>query len=298
MTPFPSPGTATPAVVRGACALELAHGTRPARAALPQAEAGALAALLARDLAALVPEAAALELVVAAAHFDPAEMLRPGWPLHQRLAELQARAPKSPEPRVIAFGADADGTVPMPLQADPELEGGMLRVLPWLLVGPADVVARVGAALEQELIERGMAGADAALMMQERLGATIEHTRHLTVHDLAAMTALQYEHVGLAPLWPLLETALLAPGTDAWLDAPPEPVLWLRGDEVRMAMFDEAAWRAHYAAGIDDPARLARGYQYFVMRQKQLEAVLGVHGLVVVQVPCPVGADPRVALAA
>ena len=78
----------------GALALELS-GDAPVRArALAQAEVGALAALIARDLARFAPEAAALELVTVGAHYDPVEVLRPGWPLHRELDELAARAPK------------------------------------------------------------------------------------------------------------------------------------------------------------------------------------------------------------
>ncbi len=95
---------------------------------LRQADAGTLAGLLGRDLAALVPEASGLELAFAAAHFDPAEALRPGWPLHRRLDELRRRAPgRHDGPRVIAFGADAQDGVPQPLQAEASLRGGSLR---------------------------------------------------------------------------------------------------------------------------------------------------------------------------
>src|SRR3546814_9062548 len=72
-------------------------------------------------------------------------------------------------------------------------------------------------------MERGMAGADTALLAQEAFGLQVEHARYLTLHDLCALMAMQYDHAGLAPLWPVLETALLSPDREAWLDAPPEP---------------------------------------------------------------------------
>src|SRR5690606_5766424 len=106
--------------VAGLLALELAPACAIARDALAQADAARLATLLGRDLGALVPQARALDLCLAAAHFDPAEALRPGWPLHRRLAELQARAPgRGTDARIIAFGADAAGAVPQPFVADP-----------------------------------------------------------------------------------------------------------------------------------------------------------------------------------
>lgn len=266
--------------VAGVLALELAPGSAPVRAALAQDAAARLAALVGRDLGTLVPEARGLDLCLAAAHFDPAEALRPGWPLHRRLAELQARAPGREEgPRLIAFGADNEDRVPLPLAADASLHGGSLRVLPYLFRGEAGLARTVGDAFEARLLDAGMAQADTALLAQDAFGARIEHARYLTVHDLAAMVALQYEHLGLAPLWPLIETALLSPAGEATLDAPPEPLLRYADGEARIALFTPAAWRARYRPSEGDAARLDRLYAQFEMRQKQFAAVLGAHGI-------------------
>ena len=79
--------------VLGALALELRGDAPVARAALTQAEAGALAELIARDLARSRPRPQRLQLVTVGAHYDPVELLRPGWPLHRELDQLAARAP-------------------------------------------------------------------------------------------------------------------------------------------------------------------------------------------------------------
>ena len=280
-------------VVAGLLALELAPGTGVDHAALGQEQAARLAGLLGRDLAALVPGVRGLDLCMAAAHFDPAETLRPGWPLHRRLSELHARAPRGDGPRIIAFGADARGEVPQPLAAETALRGGSLRVLPFLLHGEAGLVAEVGEACEAQLLDTGMAQADTALLLQDAFGARIEHARYLTLHDLAAMVALQYEHLGLAPLWPLIETALLSPGHEALLDEGPEPVLRYTGGEARMALFSPAAWRERYRPGTDDMERLRRMFGHFETRQRQLAAVLGAHGIEVVFVEAGADIDPR-----
>ncbi|HJR72294.1 MAG TPA: hypothetical protein VJ806_01485 [Luteimonas sp.] len=272
--------------VFGLMALELSPGAPPARDALRQADAGALAGLLGRDLAALVPEASGLELAFAAAHFDPAEALRPGWPLHRRLDELRRRAPgRHDGPRVIAFGADEQGRVPQPLQAEAALQGGSLRVLPFLLSGAG--AADVGGTFERILFDRGMAGAETALLAQEAFGSRIEHARYLTLHDLAAMTALQYSHQGLEPLWPVIETALLAPQEECLLDAPPEPLLRYASGEANIALFAPDAWRHRYHgdAAIDADS-LARRFAHFEARQRQFAAVLQAHGVPVTFVHC------------
>jgi hypothetical protein len=282
----------------GALALELTPGTRAARTALDPAAAGELAALAARDLAKLVPEAAQLDLGLVAALFDPVELLRPGYPLHAELERLVARAPGAAGGRVIGFGAGDDG-LPPTLRPDPDHAAGPLRLLPLLLRGDADLVAAVGERLEQVLLDTGMAGADTALCAQGGFAAPVEHARLLTLNDLAAMMALQYEHAGLAPLWPLVETALLMPEAEQWLDAPPEPLARYAGREVRIALLDAEAWNeGGFAPASADPAQLARAFERFQMRQRQIAAVLEAHGIPVTYDHCPAGRDPRTVLSA
>ena len=262
------------------------------RPALTQEETGQLVERIGHDLALLVPEVAELDLIAMGTHFDPAEVLRPGWPMHRRLHELRERAPgRNAGPRIIGFGADASGDIPQPLQSDAALQGGVLRVLPLLLAG--DGAARVGEQLETVLVDRGMARAETALLAQEAFAARIEHARYLTVHDLAAMTALQYEHMGLAPLWSLIETALLAPSEAAWLDAPPEPLIYLTDGDARIALFSNEAWRERYAPEEKDPDRLARRRRFFDARVRQVAAVLEAHGIPVTFADCPNANDAR-----
>lgn len=283
--------------VLGVLALELSDDSTPARGALGQQAAGELARLLGRDLGALVPGVRDLDLSFAAAHFDPAELLRPGWPVHRRLDELRVRAPQSGQgPRIIAFGADAGGAVPLPFQSDPQLAGGRLRVLPYLFVGEPAATEAVAAHMESMLIDLGMVQADTALCAQEAFGARIEHARYLTLHDLLAMTALQYNNQGLEPLWDVLETALLAPESEAWLDAPPEPLLRHVDGEVRVAVLAAEDWRRRCAAGESDDDRLAKGFAMYGARQRQLSAVLQAHGVPVVFVQVESGQDPVAAL--
>ncbi|MEL1263362.1 hypothetical protein [Pseudoxanthomonas putridarboris] len=285
----------TNTTVMGVIALELSAGRMPQRAALPPSQASELAGRLGRDLAQLAPQVRELDLVLAAAHFDPAEALRPGWPLHQRLRELHQRAPgRNQGARVIAFGADEAGDVPLPFQADATLGGGQLRVLPFLLSGEDHhTVSEVAERLEEVLLETGMAQADTALLAQQAFGAQIEHARYLTVHDLAAMTAMQYDHGGLGALWPVIETALMAPESEQWLDAPPEPLLRYANGEAHIALFEPAAWRARYAPQEATDERLERAYGYFQARQQQIAAVLEAHGIPVTFAHCPGKADAR-----
>ncbi|MEN1925381.1 hypothetical protein [Luteimonas qiangzhengi] len=282
--------------VRGALALERVAAEAPGALSLAQDKAGALAALVARDLAAFTADVGDLDLCMVAAHYDPAELLRPGWPLHEELAQLSARAPGDAGGRVIAFGSH-EGKLPGTLTPNPAMAEGPLRLVPFVLTGPAEAVDTVGETFENQLLERGMADAGSALLAQEAFGLQVEHARYLTLHDLCAMTALQYDHAGLSRVWPILETALLAPQKEAWLDIPPEPLLRYADGEVRIAMFSPDHWRRHYGGDEQDEARLARGYMHFEGRQRQVTALLQAHGIPVTFAHCRSDGDPREELA-
>jgi hypothetical protein len=276
---------------RGALALELRPGAAPARASLDLVAAEPIAALVARDLARFAPGAEAHDLGLAAALFDPVELLRPGWPAHAELDRLLAQAaapgilppaalahpcasPHRQEGRVIAFAGEG---LPDALQPEPTHAGGPLRLLPWVLRGPRDTLAPIGDALESTLLDTGMAAADTALALQDAFAVPIEHVRYLTAHDLAALMAMQYEHAGLSPLWPLVETALFGDDEDVWLDAPPEPLVRMRTGRARIALASDA--NVHVQR-----------------RTRQFAAVLTAHGIDTAIVDLSPGADARAAL--
>ncbi|MCC7096291.1 MAG: hypothetical protein IT472_03810 [Thermomonas sp.] len=278
-------------VFRGLVAIELREAGQAANPALSSVSAGDVAAMLGRDLAKLAPQVANCDLGLLAVHYDPAEVLRPGWPVHAVLEDLLQRLPNDGlGARMIGFGADAEGNVPEPLRADPDCAGGVLRVIPFILRGAA--VAEVTEALEADLFDRGMAEADFALALQAGIGVRVEHMRYQSLHDLLAMTAMQYQHAGLEPLWTLLDAALLAPQSDCVIDQPPEPLACYAEGEVRIGLLDAAAWQQRNAAGVSDRAQLAQGFAMFEMRQRQFAAVLRAHGVPVQFVHCP-EADPR-----
>lgn len=280
----------------GALALELTPGTQAAHPVLDQAAAGELAALVAHDLARFAPQAAQLDLALIAALFDPVELLRPRWPLHRELEQLIVQAPGAGAARVIAIAGQA-GRLPDGLQPQADFAEGALRLVPLTLRGEATVASEVDSQFEQSLLELGMAGADTALLAQHAFGASIEHARYLTVHDLAAMMAMQYDNVGLGAIWPLIEAALLAPAQEQWLDSPPEPLIRLADGEAHIALLDSENWGRYgwSPPGLDDTQRPS-AFDRFQMRQRQLAALLSAHGIAVSFDHCQAGTDPRVQL--
>jgi hypothetical protein len=280
----------------GALALEVSAEPADGRLCLARDQAEPLAAELAADLQRLLPGIERLDGVdgvFVGAHFDPAELLRPGWPVHTALAELAARVPGEPGGRVIAFGAEGGRMPTALLQPDPQFAGGLLRLLPFALLGPPGSVAAVGRMIEERLLDTGMAGAGLALHTQSRFGLQLEHARFLSLHDLCAMVSMQYRHAGLAELWRLIETALLAPAEDCWLRQPGAPLALLHGGQLRIADPDYAAWCERLAA----PEQASEAGFAGMRRQiRQLIAVAGAHGIASERVPVAAGQDAEAAL--
>lgn len=267
--------TDPPRLLRGAIALELRPGIAPARAGLDLATTSEIAALLARDLARFAPGAEAHALGLAGVLFDPVELLRPRWPVHEALGQLLATVPGPAAGRVVAFAGDG---LPEALWPDPQHGDGPLRLLPWVLRGARSTLEPVADAFEAHLLDTGMAPADTALALQAAFGVPVEHVRYVTGHDLAALMAMQYEHAGLGTLWPLVEAAIYGDEGETWLDAPPEPLVVLRGEQARIAVVA--------GAGI-----------HVQRRTRQLRAVLEAHGVAVEEVACRAADNARASLA-
>lgn len=254
-------------------ALELSPGEHPHRLSLSRDEAAELAALVADDLHALVPEIAQTRLTLAGAVFDAVELLRPGFPVWATLNELARRVPRAQLENVVAFGHH-EGQMPAQLEPDPAYAGGPMRLLPLSLLARDETAETLSERLEVELVGRGEAGTRAADWLMRMFGAKLEHARYLTRNDLLALTCVQYEHVNLAPLWQLLEAAMLTPYR-------PETVLSARGVALRYA--DGKVWMqspAQWLAAQDQAmAERTHAFAGAVFELRQYAALLQAHSL-------------------
>lgn len=260
---------ACPAVL----ALELAGGGSPGRLELTRDEAQTLAALMADDLRALLPGVETARLALAGALFDGVELLRPGFPVFATLEELARRIPRvTGASGVVAFGTHEGRMPAQPLVPDPAYLGGPMRLMPWMLLVPADQAEDMAGRMEVELVGRGEAGAATADFLMRTLGMRLEHARYLSRDDLIALTCVQYEHVNLAPLWTVLEAALLTPYKD-------ETALGSRGlplhyAEGRVGIPGPAEWFARAGAKGGNPAHEFAGTLFEL---RQYAALLAAH---------------------
>ncbi|MGD9583001.1 MAG: hypothetical protein AB7V26_04920 [Lysobacterales bacterium] len=199
-------------LVPGLLAVELIPDSALPSLALPVESAGLLGEAIADDLLRLLPGCDRLGLAVAAALYDAAQILRPGWPIFTRLGELHGRAQRGAwQPAVCSFGAAA-ALMPDPLlEPDRRLIGSPLLLIPWTLIGPAAAADAIAARMEQVLVETGLAAARTALLLNEACSIKVDHARYLSRHDLCAISATQYQNLGQDALWSLIECALLSP---------------------------------------------------------------------------------------
>ena len=260
-------------------ALEPVAGEPPARLTFTRDEAAELAALVAADLHTLVPQVDAARLALAGALFDQVELLRPGFPVWATLDELARRVPRGHLENVVAFGTH-DGHMPaQPLEPSPMYAEGPMRLLPMSLLAPAELAEELSEQLEIQLVGRGEAGTLTADWLMRTLGLRLEHVRYLSRNDLLALTCVQYEHVNLAPLWALLEAALLTPYRE-------EATMSARGLALRYADGKVLAQSpSHWLAaqgGVRDPDGMrqrAHDFAGIVFELRQYAALLDAHQL-------------------
>lgn len=255
-------------------ALELSAGDAPSRRTLSRDEAAELAAMVAADLHALVPQVDEARLALAGALFDVVELLRPGFPVWATLDELARRVPRGHLENVVAFGTH-DGHMPaQPLEPEAAFADGPMRLLPISLLAPESMAESLSEKLEVELVGRGEAGARTSDWLMRTLGVRLEHVRYLSRNDLLALTCVQYEHVNLAPLWALLEAALLTPYREE--SAMSARGLTMRYTDGKVEVQSPASWLREHAGA---PNERAHDFAGIVFELRQYAALLEAHHL-------------------
>lgn len=267
-------------------ALELTPGDTPPRRTLSRDEAAELAALMAEDLHALVPLVGQARLAVAGALFDAVELLRPGFPVWATLDELARRVPRGHLENVVAFGTHEGHMPAQPLEPEAAFADGPMRLLPITLLAPESLADDLSEKLEVELVGRGEAGQRTADWLMRTLGVQLEHARYLSRNDLLALTCVQYEHVNLAPLWTLLEAALLTPYRDE--SALSARGLRMRYVEGRVEVQSPADWLRSQNTDVNQRGHDLAG---IVFELRQYAALLDAHRLPLV-LPSTDAAEP------
>jgi len=269
----------------GVLALELSAGTAPSTYTLSRDQADALARLIADDLARLLPPTAQqpgaeqADLLVLGALYDPAQLLRPGWPVLADLADLaqHSRALQGGSGgRIVAFGSH-DGVMPGErLQPEVQASPGALLLLPWTFCADETLASDLGTRMESIFMAKGEAGPQTADFLMRTLGLRLEHARYLTRHDLCALTCSQLEHAGFSALWQMLEFALLYPQRDGEALTSRGRKLEFRGGQVHCALPVYADWAAEFGRG-EDVAERTIGYAGWLFELRQCAGLFAAH---------------------
>lgn len=258
-------------------AIEPVTGEFAARSTLSRDEAAELAALIATDLHGVVPAVDAARLAVVGGLYDPVELLRPGFPVWATLEDLARRHPRQHLGNVVAFGSH-EGQMPDPVFEPAKIyEHGPMRLLPLTLLAPPESADDISGDIEVQLVGQGATGNLTADWLMRKLGLRIEHARYFSRGDILAMVSVQYESVSLAPMWSLLEAALLTPDRS-------EHVLSARGLTLRyegreVIAQSPADWLATQHWHDEDLAQRAHDFAGIVFELRQYTTILDAHGV-------------------
>ncbi len=196
----------------GVLALEVGDAATQSRL-ISRAGADALTPRLLGQIGRLLPAEHPYGFSWAAALYDPAQVLRRGFPVHVEIQDLfLAGREKGLDIGQSLCLMQHQGHMPTRvLEPDAELGAGILQVIPVVLTGSDEAIDAARETLESSLYEQGLVDAGSALSLSEDLGSPLQHVRWMSLLDMAAMMAAQLEHVGLAPAWELIEEQLFAP---------------------------------------------------------------------------------------
>lgn len=239
---------------------------------LSRAECEALADALAQDLVRQVEHAGSGLLVVGGGLFEPAELLRPGFPAWQALSDLSRNAFQSPgnEGSVMAIGAH-QGRLPDARLSPSQSElRSQLLVLPVILRCAESDLDLLNAQFESILFEKGGLHPPTRAAFSQATGLDTGHGQLMTLNDLIALTHVQMDTAGLGAFWPVVEHVLIQSDESAPFDLPgPLEARWCsdtRAVRARFQTFDD------FAGSIDDYALWTRAY-------RSLAALLSLHGI-------------------
>jgi len=248
---------------------------------LSVAAATALASHLAKDLSTILGGIEHLGLIFPGALYDQTEILRPGLPLIEALADLYRGSLRNSsfEPRLIALGTDRAF---FPVSAINPLRrpgSGPLLLLPFCLVGPDKDIALIARTMEDTLMQNGQVSPATAEAVGQAFGLTMLNISFVTVSDLCALLRVQLESHGFLPLWELLEHAWFQQLGSYSVTLESGNRFVVSGDHAHTPFYTFDDW-AQFGPGKKLPSsKLGAGYSDWVRMQRQYASALEAYGL-------------------
>lgn len=250
-------------------------------APLSVAAATALAGHLAKDLAQILGDINHLGLIVVGALYDQTEILRPGFPLTETLADLYAGSFRKPDfqPQLMALGADRGF---FPVKAINPLRrpgSGPLLLLPFCFVGQADDIVELARAMEDILLQSGEVSQATREAVQHLFGVRALNLSFATLSDLCALLRVQLESNGLLPLWNLLEHGWFQKTGVLSIILDEGNRFLAEKEDVHTLFYTFDDW-AQFGPGRHlSVAELGEGYCHWTRAQRQYKATLEGYGV-------------------
>jgi hypothetical protein len=254
---------------------------------LEQGAAEQILAYIAADLRSTFPSALRCSICMPGALFDQAQVLRPQIPVYRALEErLSSHYPAGDfKTGLLAIGA-SNGEMPLAaLKPSRTITPGLLQILPLLLSGSEADLEELKTEMEGHSPDRGQLSASSAGELQTYFQVSVIQARFLRFEELEALVGRQLKHLGLLPLWELLDTAINQPGKRQDVTTP-GGLSFKWDDGAVHSFFEPFDWWASHGGGVDRPAsghQLQSAYGNWTREYRRYLATLEAHGIKVCQ---------------
>ncbi|MCK8515559.1 hypothetical protein M0534_04350 [Methylonatrum kenyense] len=252
---------------------------------LGKADAERLGQAIANDLQRLLDHLPRHGLVVMGGLYDSTELLRPGMPVFQAMADLYRHAMPAGDfqPSIMTIGAQGDHFPLAGLEPGPAHGKGPLLLIPFTLLGTGEHTEALRLQMETRLLERGQGSAETGKVISDATGIQPLNLFYTTLDDLGALMRVQLDNAGFHGLWDLIDSALY-PRTDPNRCVLDSGHCFLVHHNVAYSLHQTCRhWARHQGPGAAD--ELEDGYAAWQRLLRQYVAGLAAHGLTVCHVP-------------
>ncbi len=215
---------------------------------------------------------------MAVALYEPADIIRPGFPIHRQLGHyLQAATSGSDnKQKMLIIGCDARGQLPDGLNLSQHQYPGPLQLMPFVI---ATNDAHLAERFERSLAERGLVSSHSSQQLADTFDLTVSHVNFLSLLDLAALMRTQFEHAGFLPEWEVIETALYANQPQLRQHSRHGNEYYLYRHLVFSPFFSYDFWAKHGPGKQLPPNHRPKRWLRWLRHQRQAVAVMQTHGL-------------------
>lgn len=259
---------------------------------LQRPDAERLGQAMAADLQRILDQLTRHGLVVMGGLYDSTELLRPGLPVFQAMADLYRNAMPGGtfQPSIMTIGAQGDSFPLAGLEPGRTQAKGPLYLVPFTVLGTLEATHALRQQMESRLLERGQGSVETGRIIQSATGLHPLNLFYATLDDLGALMRVQLDNAGFDGLWDLIDAALYPR---------PEPYRCRHDTGHCYLVHHNVAYARHqsfrcWADGREsaDPQALETGYAAWQRLHRQYVAGLTAHGLTVCHVPAAASGDP------